>query len=185
MRELKIRGKGLINITNRNPSSFMHRQNIKLRMPNSDSSLWGNPCAFPGYVADSGSLALIGAAAVLKGMARMTIAGTVIALEACGNITYLLPLMVSFADSRYAGNAINESMYNMQIRIKEMPFLEASLYSLGRLNYYPVSQIMAQPEVDKVTWIMEVPASTNHTDFPGISREGELRGFWGRLYAAY
>lgn len=49
---------------------------------------------FPGYVADSGTYALIGAAAVLGGMARMTIAGTVICLEACGNSVYLLPLMV-------------------------------------------------------------------------------------------
>ena len=83
---------------------------------------WMN-LAFPGYVADSGTYALIGAAAVLGGMARMTIAGCVIVLEACGNITYLLPLMVTFAASRYAGNAINESMYDMQIHIKEMPFL--------------------------------------------------------------
>jgi chloride channel 7 len=79
---------------------------------------------FPGYVADSGTYALIGAAAVLGGMARMTIAGCVIVLEACGNITYLLPLMVTFAASRYAGNAINEPMYDMQIHLKEMPFLE-------------------------------------------------------------
>ena len=71
-----------------------------------------------GNVADSGTYALIGAAAVLGGMARMTIAGTVIMLEACGNITYLLPLMVTFAASRYAGNAINESMYDMQIHLK-------------------------------------------------------------------
>jgi chloride channel 7 len=141
---------------------------------------WMN-CAFPGYVADSGTYALIGAAAVLGGMARMTIAGTVIVLEACGNITYLLPLMVTFAASRYAGNAINESMYDMQIRIKEMPFLEASLHSLGLLNYYPVSQIMAQPvvalyEVDIVKRVMEVLATTNHNGFPVISREGKLRG---------
>ena len=85
----------------------------------------------------------------------MTIAGCIIVLEACGNITYLLPLMVTFAASRYVGNAINESMYDMQIHLKGMPFLEASLHSLGLLNFFPISQIMAQPvvvlyEVDKV-----------------------------------
>ena len=99
---------------------------------------------FPDHVADAGTYALIGAAAVLGGMARMTIAGTVIVLEACGNITYLLPLMVTFAASRYAGNAINESMYDMQIHLKEMPFLEGSLHSLGMLNYLPISTIMAK-----------------------------------------
>jgi chloride channel 7 len=89
--------------------------------------------------------------------------------------------MVTFAASRYAGNAINESMYDMQIHIKEMPFLEASLHSLGMLNYYPVSQIMAQPvvtlcEVDKVRRVMDVLASTSHNGFPVISKDGKLRG---------
>ena len=61
-----------------------------------------NSC-FAGFVADSGSYSLIGAAAVLGGMSRMTIAGTVIILEACGNSTYLLPLMITFAAARYTG----------------------------------------------------------------------------------
>ena len=57
----------------------------------------------PGSVASSGTYALIGASAVLGGMARMTIAGAVIVLEACGNSTFLLPLMLTFAAARYAG----------------------------------------------------------------------------------
>jgi H+/Cl- antiporter ClcA len=44
----------------------------------------------------------------------MTIAGTVIVLEACGNNEYLLPLMLVFAAARYTANAIN------------MPFLSRS-----------------------------------------------------------
>lgn len=146
---------------------------------------WMNT-AFPGYVADSGTYALIGAAAVLGGMSRMTISGCVIVLEACGNITYLLPLMVTFAAARYVGNAINESMYDMQLHIKEMPFLESSLHSLGMLNYYPISQIMAQPvvylyEVDKVKRVMEVLSSTSHNGFPVINKNGKLRGIFYQL----
>ena len=141
---------------------------------------WMN-MAFPGYVADSGTYALIGAAAILGGMARMTIAGCIIVLEACGNITYLLPLMVTFASSRYVGNAINHSMYEMQIHIKGMPFLEDSLHSLGMLNYFPISQIMAQPvvviyEIDKVKRVMEILAATKHNGYPIVSKDGKLRG---------
>jgi chloride channel 7 len=122
---------------------------------------------FPGYVADSGTYALIGAAAVLGGMARMTIAGCVIVLEACGNITYLLPLMLTFAASRYAGNSINESMYDMQIHLKEMPFLEGSLHTLGLLNYCTINKIMAQPvvtlcEIDKVKRVMDVSTGAKY-----------------------
>ena len=136
---------------------------------------------FPGQVADSGTYALIGAAAVLGGMARMTIAGTVICLEASGNITYLLPLMITFAAARYTGNAINEPMYDMQIRLKEMPFLEGSLHSLGMLNYQPVSSIMGQPivaihEIEKVSRVMDILTNTTHNGFPVISNDGKLRG---------
>lgn len=141
---------------------------------------WMN-LAFPGKVADSGTYALIGAAAILGGMARMTIAGCVIMLEASGNITYLLPLMVTFAAARYSGNAINHPMYDMQIHLKKMPFLEGSLHSLGMLNYQPVSKIMAQPvltlnEVEKVRRVLEVLTTTNHNGFPIVNREGRLRG---------
>ena len=55
----------------------------------------------------TGTYALIGAAGLLGGMGRMTIAGTVICLEACGNMVYLLPLMVTFAGARYAGKIFN------------------------------------------------------------------------------
>ena len=34
----------------------------------------------------------------------MTISGTVIMLEAAGNMVYLLPLMVTFGAARYTGN---------------------------------------------------------------------------------
>jgi len=136
---------------------------------------------FPGYVADSGTYALIGAAAILGGVARMTIAGCVIVLEACGNLTYLLPLMLTFAVARYAGNAINEPMYDMQIHLKEMPFLEGSLHSLGLLNYQPISKIMATGvvtlnEIEKVKRVMEVLSTTSHNGFPVVGRDGRLRG---------
>lgn len=111
--------------------------------------------AAPGYVGDSGTYALIGAAAVLGGMARMTIAGTVIMLEAAGNMAYLLPLMVTFGAARYTGNAINEGMYDMQIHIKDIPILEGSLHSLGLLNYHPISELMA-PNVESLREVERV-----------------------------
>ena len=49
---------------------------------------WLN-CAAPGYVGDSGTYALIGAAAVLGGMARMTIAGTTSHILLKANFTFI------------------------------------------------------------------------------------------------
>lgn len=135
----------------------------------------------PGYVADSGSYALIGAAAMLGGMARMTIAGTVIVLEACGNSNYLLPLMITFAAARYTGNAINESLYDMQMKMKQYPFLEGKMPNLGLLNYYPVSEIMSTPvitfkEIEQVQIVYEVLQNNQHNGFPVVDGEGKMRG---------
>lgn len=76
-------------------------------------------------------------------MSRMTITGTVMLTEACGNSKLLLPFMVTFAAARYSGNAINEALYDILIRIKEVPFLPDSLKSLGLLNYHPLAEIMS------------------------------------------
>ena len=145
--------------------------------------IWGhvlNTIA-PGYVADSGTYALIGAAAILGGMARMTISGTVIMLEAAGNMAYLLPLMVTFGASRYSGNAINMGMYEIQIDLKKMPFLESSLHSLGLLSYYPVAEVMTQPvttfkAVEKVGCVYQTLKNTRHNGYPVVSKDGYIRG---------
>jgi chloride channel 7 len=139
-------------------------------------------CLCPGFVTDSGSYALIGAAAILGGMSRMTIAGTIIILEACGNSTYLLPLMVTFAAARYTGNAINAPMYDMHIELKELPFLEGSLRTLGLLNYHPVVELMAQPvvtfnEINKVSAVHQILSTKPHNGFPIVDKNGHLKGF--------
>jgi chloride channel 7 len=138
--------------------------------------------AAPGYVTDAGSYALIGAAAVLGGMSRMTIAGTIIILEACGNSAYLLPLMITFAAARYSGNAINQPMYDMHISLKQLPFLEGSLKTLGLLNYHPIVELMAQPvvtlnEINKVGIVYRILSSKSHNGFPVVDKNGHLRGF--------
>eukprot|EP00601_Ochromonadales_sp_CCMP2298_P023979 CAMPEP_0173277300 /NCGR_PEP_ID=MMETSP1143-20121109/4001_1 /TAXON_ID=483371 /ORGANISM="non described non described, Strain CCMP2298" /LENGTH=834 /DNA_ID=CAMNT_0014214371 /DNA_START=134 /DNA_END=2635 /DNA_ORIENTATION=+ len=137
--------------------------------------------AFPGYVTDSGTYALIGAAALLGGMSRMTMAGTIILLEASGNSEFLLPLMLTFAAARYSGNAINEPMYDMMIHLKQLPFLESSLKTLGLLNYHPVVEVMARPvvtlgEINKVGDVHRILSTLTHNGFPVVGKGGHLRG---------
>lgn len=137
---------------------------------------------FSGYVADSGTYALIGAAAMLGGMARMTISGTVIVLEAAGNMAYLLPLMVTFGAARYTGNAINDGIYEINLyEIRHLPFLPGSLNNIGLLTYFPITEIMVQPvicfkEIEKVGRIYDVLSTTKHNGFPVLNQKGHLCG---------
>lgn len=137
--------------------------------------------AAPAHFSSSGLYALLGAASVMGGMSRMHIAGTVIILEACGNSDYLLPLMLTFAAARYTGNAINQPMYDMQIDIKELPFLEGHLGTLGMLNYHSISAVMCQPvktvyEVNRVQHIYDLLSQTSHNGFPVVTKDKKLRG---------
>jgi len=137
--------------------------------------------AAPGYFADSGTYALIGSAALLGGMARMTISGTVIMLEAAGNMVYLLPLMVTFGAARYTGNAINHDLYGIQIALKNLPFLPGHLRNLGLLNFFPIHEIMAQPvicfdQIEKVDTVYRMLQSTTHNGFPVLGTNGHLVG---------
>lgn len=60
-------------------------------------------------------------------------------------------------------------MYDMMIELKEMPFLEGSLKTLGLLNYHPVTEIMARPvdtlfEVNRVGAIYDLLKNTRSVD---------------------
>lgn len=78
-------------------------------------------------MAPSGTYAFIGGAAFLGGASRFMIAGSVNLLEASGNLSYLLPLMITFSSARYVGNMINAPIYDMLIDLKRLPFLHETL----------------------------------------------------------
>lgn len=145
--------------------------------------IWGSVmnAAFSGYVADSGTYAFMGAAAINGGVTRMTLSMTIIMLETCGNMTYLLPLMVTFGAARYSGKFFAEGIYDIQLHMKSFAYLDSHLHSLGLLNLNPVTEIMASPvitlcEVDTVKHVYDVLKHTKHNGFPCLDRYGRFRG---------
>jgi chloride channel 7 len=68
--------------------------------------------------------ALVGCAGALAGLTRLTIAATVMLLEATGNMQYVLPLMLCVMSARFVGNMFNDAIQDMQISVKNLPFLE-------------------------------------------------------------
>ncbi|KAF3846678.1 hypothetical protein F7725_003756 [Dissostichus mawsoni] len=93
--------------------------------------------------ADPGKYALIGAAAQLGGIVRMTLSLTVIMVEATGNVTYGLPIMLVLMTAKIVGDYFVEVM-------------SAPVTCLNR--------------IEKVGTIVDVLSntSTNHNGFPVV-----------------
>eukprot|EP00640_Fibrocapsa_japonica_P000095 CAMPEP_0113953446 /NCGR_PEP_ID=MMETSP1339-20121228/90980_1 /TAXON_ID=94617 /ORGANISM="Fibrocapsa japonica" /LENGTH=546 /DNA_ID=CAMNT_0000962177 /DNA_START=23 /DNA_END=1664 /DNA_ORIENTATION=- /assembly_acc=CAM_ASM_000762 len=128
-----------------------------------------------GTFADSGTYALMGAAAVLGGMARMTISLTVILLEATGDMQYVLPLMVTLMAARWIGYVFNDSLYDICIEAKHLPFLEEELPPFVKKNDAIAGQVMSPGvhclrPVERVGRILDLLLSTPHHCFPIVEQ---------------
>ncbi|KAK6177582.1 hypothetical protein SNE40_015655 [Patella caerulea] len=72
----------------------------------------------------SGTYALVGAAAFLGGVVRMTISLTVILIESTNEISYGLPIMLVLMVAKWSGDLFNEGLYDIHINLKSVPLLE-------------------------------------------------------------
>uniref|UniRef100_A0A3B4XYJ0 Chloride channel protein n=1 Tax=Seriola lalandi dorsalis TaxID=1841481 RepID=A0A3B4XYJ0_SERLL len=72
----------------------------------------------------SGTFALIGAAAFLGGVVRMTISLTVILIESTNEITYGLPIMITLMVAKWTGDFFNKGIYDVHIELRGVPLLE-------------------------------------------------------------
>lgn len=108
------------------------------------------PCITPG------TYAIIGAAAALAGVTRMTVSIVVIMFELTGALTYVLPIMIAVMISKWVGDAFGKrGIYENWIHFKEYPFLDNRDDS--PVPDVPVSQIMTQIED------LSVLTATGHT----------------------
>lgn len=129
--------------------------------------------------APDGMFALIGAASMLGGMARMTISLTVIILECTGVIEWGLPIMVSLMAARWVGNSFNEGLYDIHIHLRKLPFLEFDPPFYSR--FLRVENIMGEPPITvdhiaRVGDIYDILKSCNHGGFPVVVPSKKLEG---------
>ncbi|OAQ95072.1 chloride channel protein 3, 4 [Purpureocillium lilacinum] len=146
------------------------------------------PCITPG------TYAIIGAAAALAGVTRMTVSIVVIMFELTGALTYVLPIMIAVMISKWVGDAFSRrGIYESWIHFNEYPFLDNSEEMI--IPDIPASQIMTRIE-DLV-----VLTATGHTisslnsilemhpyrGFPVISdpRDAILLGYISRAELSY
>ncbi|XP_036135165.1 H(+)/Cl(-) exchange transporter 7 isoform X3 [Molossus molossus] len=123
--------------------------------------------------ADPGKYALMGAAAQLGGIVRMTLSLTVIMMEATSNVTYGFPIMLVLMTAKIVGDIFIEGLYDMHIQLQSVPFLhwEAPVTS----HSLTAREVMSTPVTclrrrEKVGVIVDVLSNTasNHNGFPVV-----------------
>lgn len=139
-------------------------------------------------LAYSSTYSLIGAAAVLGGMARMTISLTVILLECTGNEQFVLPLMLVLMTARIVGSVFNDDLYHIHIHLKKgIDFLGAELKSVTTQHNLIAGQIMGSNvifirPVEQVGVVYDILMSAKHSNFPVVDTDDRnvLSGTIGR-----
>ncbi|XP_072224244.1 H(+)/Cl(-) exchange transporter 7 isoform X1 [Leuresthes tenuis] len=123
--------------------------------------------------ADPGKYALIGAAAQLGGIVRMTLSLTVIMVEATGNVTYGLPIMLVLMTAKIVGDYFQEGLYDIHIKLQSVPFLHWDAPATS--HWLTAREVMSSPvtclnRIEKVGTIVDTLSntSTNHNGFPVV-----------------
>lgn len=134
--------------------------------------------------AHPGKYALIGAAAQLGGVVRMTISLSVILIESTGNISFALPLIVTLISAKWMGDYFNQGIYDTQIDIWRVPMLPWNLKPFyQRLN---ARHIMSSPVIciqmrEQASHIYAMLKRYPHNGFPVVERDKENNYTYGRL----
>ena len=143
------------------------------------------------------SYAVVGAAASLGGVTRMTFSIVVLVAEGAGALQLVVPLALAVTAARVAGDAWGPSIYDVHVRIRGTPVLgepgvdarqrmAADKLSVGELA---ATQVTALPPVLRVGDAVTALRSSGHGAFPispntgGAAREGgafELHGVLAR-----
>uniref|UniRef100_A0A3B3SY55 Chloride channel protein n=1 Tax=Paramormyrops kingsleyae TaxID=1676925 RepID=A0A3B3SY55_9TELE len=144
-----------------------------LILPTLSSSLYPRNIGMNIY---SGTFALIGAAAFLGGVVRMTISLTVILIESTNEITYGLPIMITLMVAKWTGDFFNKGIYDIHIKLKGVPLLEweteaemdkltASDIMEPNLTYvYPHTRIQSLVSILRTTVYHAFPVVTENRD---------------------
>ncbi|KAM7094830.1 H(+)/Cl(-) exchange transporter 5 isoform 4-T5 [Ciconia maguari] len=142
----------------------------------------GADCITPGLYA------MVGAAACLGGVTRMTVSLVVIMFELTGGLEYIVPLMAAAMTSKWVADAIGrEGIYDAHIRLNGYPFLEAKEeFSHKTLAMDVMRPRRSDPPLTVITQdsmtVEDVETIINETTYSGypvvVSRESQrLVGF--------
>lgn len=146
--------------------------------------LWSQSCGQDGSCVTPGLYAMVGAAATLGGVTRMTVSLVVIMFELTGGLQYIVPLMAAVMTSKWVGDAFGkEGIYDGHIHLNGYPFLDskeefthttlATDVMRPRRNDPPLTTIVE--EGMSVGDIESVIKSTKYNGFPVINNRDSQR----------
>lgn len=123
---------------------------------------------------------MVGAAAVLGGVTRMTVSLVVIMFELTGNVNFIVPLMAAIMTSKWVGDALGkQGVYDAHISLNGYPFLDnkeefpyttTALDSMRpKLGDLPLAVLTE--DTTTVGQVYQLLRSNNHTGFPVVVSE--------------
>lgn len=115
--------------------------------------------------------ALVGAAAQLGGVVRMTISLTVIIIETTGQISNALPIIITLVVAKWVGDFFNEGIYDIHIQLAGVPLLPWEPPPLAH-NVY-ASEVMSHPvftlrTIENVGHVVELLKLVSYNGFPVV-----------------
>ena len=124
-----------------------------------------------GLDVDPGFYALMGAAAVLGGVTRMTLTLGVILVEVTDDAAGLLPMMFVLAFAKTFGDAFSPSFDHAMMHLLELPFLDEE--PPPEFDVLTARDVMARSvvvlrEVERVGDLVAVLKRTRHNGFPVV-----------------
>ncbi|XP_071945627.1 H(+)/Cl(-) exchange transporter 6-like [Antedon mediterranea] len=125
----------------------------------------------------TGTFALMGSAAFLGGVVRMTISLTVILIESTNEISYGLPIMVVLMVAKWSGDLFNRGLYDIHVDVKGVPLLEWDAPKKAeRLHAHEIMDTdlcYIYPHT-RVRSIVNMLRTTAHHAFPVVTEREEI-----------
>mmetsp|Transcript_69800 Transcript_69800/g.175820 ORF Transcript_69800/g.175820 Transcript_69800/m.175820 type:complete len:746 (+) Transcript_69800:55-2292(+) len=131
-----------------------------------------------------GVYALIGATAMLSGMARITISLVVILMETTGEAEWVVPIFVTVMTAKWTGDLFNKGIYDIHIDLRNVPLLEhrpeKDMLGMEARNVM-ATNVKSVSVASRVEDLVEVLESCRHNGFPVIEpQSGRFIGLLDR-----
>ncbi|KAF7259881.1 hypothetical protein EG68_02929 [Paragonimus skrjabini miyazakii] len=130
--------------------------------------IWMNS-SYPESFPHPGKFALIGAAAQLGGVVRMTLSLTVILMESTGSVLVGLPLLMTLTVAKYVGDFLSEGIYDEHIGLSSLallPWEPDPLSSTKRAHDIMCSPVIFLSPCMRVGDLIQKIESNPHHGFP-------------------